>query len=258
MVEFIQPILSLFPQKMTMLLSVAYNLEAMQTRWKIELRILSKVLEFFASFCLYFLPRTSIPLVGCSFFRSQIAGIAQNPAKPEVQCTKLLKGNVISLGSWMRTLLETKDMRHWPFCKALMVVDAAKCFHDKLLQLVFSTAVWFRLERITINPVFSPVCSNQGQLRALSSRLFPPQFWEEERWGSCSLSGEPVMVFDHPTVEELMYNQNFLCCNLCLCISLSSFMFFCLSRSHKNKALLWYHLRGFLCSLHCFVRRVLS
>lgn len=177
---FIQPILSLFTEEMKMLLSAAYNLEAMQTRWKIGLGILSKVLELFVGFCLCFLSRTSIPVVGCSFFRSQIAGMAQKFVKTEVQCAGLLKANVIYLDSWTRTFLETKDMRHWPFCKGLIDVDqrdAGKCFHDELLPLVLSTAVWFRLERITVNPVFSPMCSKQGQLRAFSSRLFPSQFW---------------------------------------------------------------------------------
>lgn len=111
MLEFIQPILSLSTQEVTMLLSAAYNLETMQTRWKIELRILPKDLELFVGLCLYFLSRTSIPVVGCFFFRSQIAGMAQNPAKTQAQCTKLLKGNVISLDSWTTTFLETKDMR---------------------------------------------------------------------------------------------------------------------------------------------------
>lgn len=92
MLEFIQLILSLFTPKMTMLLSAAYNLEAMQTRWKIELTILSKVLELFVSF--YFLSRISIPAVGCFFFGSQIAGMAQKPAKTDVQCSGLLKGDV--------------------------------------------------------------------------------------------------------------------------------------------------------------------
>lgn len=75
----------------------------MQTRWKIELRILSKVLELFVGFCLCFLSGTSIPVVDCSFFRSQIAGMAEKSVKIEVQCTGLLKGNVKSSGqgpSW--------------------------------------------------------------------------------------------------------------------------------------------------------------
>lgn len=100
--------------------------------------------------------------------------------KTYVQCTGLFKCNVVSLDGWTRTFLEIKDMRHWPFCKGLMVVDqrdAGKYFHGKLLQLVFSTEVWLRLERITINPVVSPTCSNQGQLRALSSGFCPSQFW---------------------------------------------------------------------------------
>lgn len=178
MLKFIQPILSLFTLKM--LLSAAYDLEFMQTRWKIELRILSEVLELFVCFCLYFLSRTSIPLAGCSFFRSQVAGMAQKPAQTCNALDFMKAMLLVWMDGWMRTFLETKDMRHWPFCKGLMVVDqrdAGRCFYDKLLQLVFSTAVSFRLGRITINPTFSPTCSNQGQLRALSSRLCPSQFW---------------------------------------------------------------------------------
>lgn len=136
--------------------------------------------KLFVSFWLYFLSRKSIPVVDCSFFRSQIAGMAQTPAKTDVQRTGLFKSNVVSLDGWTRTFLEIKDMRHWPFCKGLMVVDqrdTGKYFHDKLLQLVFSTEVWLRLERITINPMVSPTCSNQGQLRAFSSGLCPSQFW---------------------------------------------------------------------------------
>lgn len=90
----------------------AYNLEFMQTRWKIELKTLSKVLKLFVGFCLYFLSRTSIPVAGCSFFRSQIAGMAQKPAQTDVQCTGRYKGNVVSLDGWIRTFLETKDVRH--------------------------------------------------------------------------------------------------------------------------------------------------
>lgn len=147
----------------------------------------------------------------------------------------------------------------WPFCNRLTAVDqrdAGKRFRDKLLQWVFRIVAWFRLRGTTVNPTVSPTCSKQGELRSGCSGLCLAEFWLSTKmrilqplWETCSslwlYPGEEINVWSEFPLLQLVPLHIFV-------VFLR--LFVCLSKPHKNYALLWYHLRAVLCLLYCFLK----
>lgn len=189
-------------------------------------------LKLFVCFGLCFPARMLLPVAGYSFFFWPIScRSGSDNWKNDVQCIRILTDIDVSLDGWAGTCLEVKDMRHflwlytyiWPFCTKRLAVlvqrNAGKYFRDKLSQLAFRIVAWFKVEGNTVNAVVSPECSKQGQLRSGCSGLCPAEFWLSTK----------TRVFQPPwhtrsTVWPCLGEKNnFLRCNLCLCLSLLYF-----------------------------------